>query len=972
MAFYRQLGVDIIIVRLQGRGRRWGYMRIRLLGPVELLREDGTRVEVARPKRRAVLALLSLELGRSVPLERFFELLWGDDPPVQAKTALQGHVAALRKALSSSAFALATRAHGYELTGDADLVDALRFDALTVQAARTDSDAAASAMLEAALGLWDGSALTDLPDTELRSALADGLDDGRTRAIRDWAECQLRLGNGSVAIPALEQNVRADGLREPMIALLIRCLHQTGRLSEALAVYHQAEARLDEELGITPGAILQQAVAGVAADGNGPPAAASVASPRQAAVPPAAVTAERTDPLVAKPSRTVHACGLPRPPVGFVGRHEESRWLDRECGPDRVGSGLAVVVGPAGAGKSATVIRWAHAVSAGFPDGHLFADLRGFDPAGPADPAEILGSFLRARGLAEDAIPEDPTARAVLFREQTRERRLLLILDNVRTARDVAALLPAGPGCTTVITSRNHLEDLLVTDAAASLHLDALPSDDAHGLLKRLLMEERVAAEPEAADQLVELCERLPLALRIAAARLVARPNWALSDLVEELADERTRLLALDTQGAMSVRGALAMTHRHLPQQAARLLALLTVHPGAEVDLSSAAALLDVDVPRARHALGALAAYHLLTESTPGRYTRHDLIRLYGEELLSEHGPGAYCRAFARQLDHHLARTRDAARQVQPLLEPFGPLEFEPRSLTRPANVRSALNWFRAEEPVIRSLVALAADRGEHERAWRLAQSANPLYYGAGQLTDRLSCLRSGLRAARLSGTKLALATMEASTASALSGSGRIEEARELAGQAVARTGPGDGDLHVYALAVQALATGLSGDLATAGRISDRALGLIRRGGYRQHADSTLSNAAALTGMAGDAHAALRYAREVRSLLGEYPAATFQLSAMVNEAQALQVLGQAQSAGQVWREALELCRMVGSLQLHALTEHQYAEFNLETGRIDEAVQHLRAAAELYSLRGEAELADRLGTRLAMLEDGLAG
>jgi DNA-binding SARP family transcriptional activator len=933
-------------------------MRIRLLGPVEFRREDGTPVAVAGPKRRAVLALLALEFGRSVPPERFFELLWGEHPPAQARAALQGHVAALRKSLLGSSFVLFTRAHGYELTGDPDAVDALRFEALAARATELD-DAASSAVFEEALGLWAGAALDDLPDTDLRGALADRLDDARSRVICEWAERRLRLGTGHAAIPALEQSVRADGLREPIVALLIRCLHQAGRRSEALAVYQHARARLDEELGVAPGPALEEAAAALS---NGAEQVTAGTGPRASRGPSSAwATAVAS-----------HACALPRPPAGFVGREEESRWLDRECGPDRVGGGLAVIVGPAGAGKSATAVRWAHGVASGFPDGQLFADLRGFDPAGPVDPAETLGAFLRALGVAEYAVPEDPAARAVLFRERTLDRRLLLVLDNVRAAGDVTPLLPAGAGCATVITSRNRLEDLLVTEAAAALHLRALPTDDACALVKRLLTADRVDAEPEAAERLVELCERLPLALRIAAARLVARPTWSLSDLVEELSDEQTRLPTLDTQGTMSVRGALAMTYRHLPRQAARLLALLTVHPGAEVDLSSAAALLDADPPRARHALGSLAAYHLLTESAPGRYSRHNLIRLYGQELLAEQGDEARREAFARLLDHHLAATREAALRMQPLLAPLGPLEVEPRSLPRPPDVRSALNWFRTEEPVIRALVGLAADQGEHERAWRLAQSANPLYYGAGQLTDRLSCLRAGLRAARISGAKRALAMMEASTAGALSGSGRIDEALDLSARAVARTGPSDGDLHVYALGAQALAAGLAGDLTAADRISGAALDLIRTSGYRQHADSTLSNAAALKGMAGDAEAALRYARETRELLADHPGATFQLSAMVNEAQALQILGRAEAAGRVWREALDLCRTAGSLQLHALIEHQYAEFHLRAGRAEEAIPHLRSAVSLYAARGESELADRLGRRLVTLESGLGG
>jgi DNA-binding SARP family transcriptional activator len=926
-------------------------MRIQLLGPIRVRRDDGAGVEVAGPKRRAVLALLALELNRPVAIGTFLRLLWGDAPPPQAKAALQGHVAALRKALDGSSFTLLTRSPGYELTGAPDDVDALRFDALAARAAALD-DPAAAAVLEEALGLWSGAALSDLPDTELRDAFADRLDDARIRVIGDWAERQLRLGRGAAAIPTLEQSVRADGLREPVVALLMRCLHQAGRVSDALAAYQQAQARLDEGLGIAPGPVLREALVAVTADGHdrGPV--------RVTARPPGSPATD-----------LAYSCRLPRPPVGFVGRTEETHWLDRECGPGRAGRGLAVVVGPAGAGKSATVIRWAHSVAEGFPDGRLFADLRGFDPAGPADPAETLAAFLRALGVAEDAVPENPAERAALFRERTHDRRLLVVLDNARAASDVVALLPAGPGCATVVTSRNRLEDLLVTDAAASLYLPALPAGDAHGLLRALVAEDRVAAEPDAAERLVELCERLPLALRIAAARLVSRPTWALSDLVDELADERTRLLGLDTHGAMSVRGALAMTYRHLPQHAARLLPLLTVHPGPEADASSSSALLDTDPLRARQALGSLAAYHLLTESSPARYTWHNLVRLYGEELLAEHGPQARRDAFARLLDHHLAATRDVARQVQPFCESFGPLEHEPRSLVPPPDVRSALAWFRTEEPVIRRLVALAAERGEHERAWRLAWSANPLYYGAGRLTDRLACLRSGLRAARLSGSGRAVAAMEAAAASALSGSGRVEEALDLAAQALARTTRDDGDLHVYALAVQALATGLAGDLGTADRISESALELIRTRGYRQHADSTLSNAAALKGMAGDAEAALRYAREARELLREHPTATFQLSAMVNEAQALEMLDRSQAAEAVWHEALDLCRTAGSLQLHALTEHQYAVFNLDRGRAEDAVQHLRAAVELYSLRGESDLADRLGAQLAALEGG---
>lgn len=712
-------------------------MGIRLLGPVELRTADGSPAELAGAQRRAVLALLALQLGRTVPVERFFELLWGDQPPARARAALQGHVAALRKVLDGTPFALTTRAPGYLLTGEAHLVDARLFESLADRAEGAGHQQAAE-LLQRALGLWSGAPLADLPDTELRRALAGQLDEARTRVLTAWAERRLRLGSGAAAIPALEQSVRADGLREPVVALLIRCLHQAGRPSDALTAYHQARERLDSELGVAPGPALREAFAAALGDGAEPEFRARRAP---LTLPAAPAPAER-------PARH-----LPRQPAGFVGRSLESHWLDRECGADRGGDGLAVVVGPAGVGKTATVIRWAHTAAAAFPDGQLFADLRGFDPAGPTDRAEVLAQFLLALGLPEAAIPEQPAARAARFRAETEHRRLLVVLDNARSSADVTGLLPAGPGCAAVVTSRNTLEDLVVTEGAALLRLEALPGTDALRLLERMLTPGRVQAEPAAAQRLTALCDHLPLALRIAASRLASRPGWTLADLVAELDDERTRLLALDTQGSVSVRTALSLTHRHLSSSASRLITLLAAHPGPEVDAFAAAALLGTEVRTARGTLGELAAYHLLTENTPGRYGRHDLIRLFGLELYAEQPAEVRRLTTARLLDYYLEAVRKAADHLEPDPKDFGPHEHPPRSVPLPFDVRAALDWFRTEEPVVRALVTAATEDGEHERAWQLAHLAGALYYGASRLTDWLSCLRAGLHAAEQTGS---------------------------------------------------------------------------------------------------------------------------------------------------------------------------------------------------------------------------
>ncbi|WP_406207941.1 hypothetical protein OH807_35805 [Kitasatospora sp. NBC_01560] len=940
-------------------------MGIRLLGPVELRHADGTTAVVSGAQRRAVLALLALELDRVVPVERFCELLWADEPPARAKAALQGHVAALRKALDGSGFTLLTRAPGYRLTGDPGEVDALAVAVLAERATGTADDATAAALLEQALGRWRGAALADLPATPLRDALADRLDGARTEALTAWTRRRLRLGQGRTAVPALEQAVLADGLREPLVALLMRCLVQDGRGPDALRVYHRARAVLAEELGVAPGPALQEALAAALTADRG--AGTATTPPGTAPATPPAPTAPTTSPVPTAPTApTGPGPGhVPGPPRGFVGRGAEQQWLAEQCGPQRSGDGLAVVAGPAGVGKTAVVLRWAHGAAAGFPDGLLFADLRGFDPAGPEDPARVLGRLLRTLGLPESAVPEDRAGRAALFRERTRDGRLLLVLDNARAAEDVADLLPSGPGCATVITSRNSLEDLVVSDGAALLHVPALPAADAHRLLAGRLTAERTAAEPAATTRLVELCERLPLALRIVAARLAARPGWRIADLVAELTDEHTRLAGLGTGGGVvSVRTALSLTHHHLPEDARGLLALLTAHPGTEIDPPAAAALLGTDGEGGRHALGALAAHHLLTEHLPGRFGRHDLVRLFGAELFAGLPADEQRRAFRRLVDYELVAAGQAVRRLNPFHRPYRPPGPGPLALPRLGDVPATLAWCHAEEPVLRALVSAATERGEYERAWRLARSTATLYYGAGRVTDRLDCLRVGLRAARLDGGREGLAAMETATACALGSSGRVAEALPLAGRAVGRTVPEDGELHIHALSVRASMTALSGDPVGADRLSAETLDRIRASGLQEHAATVLSNAAALKVLLGEPSAALEHARETRALLSGHPTANAHLWAMVSEALALGSLGEREAAEQVWREALHLCRSTGNVRLHALTRRHFAEFLTGTGRTAEAGEHLRAADALYTEHGDAGQAEGLDLRLA--------
>ncbi|MFG2914370.1 BTAD domain-containing putative transcriptional regulator [Kitasatospora sp. NPDC048298] len=969
-------------------------MRIRLLGPTELRAADGRTIPVSGAKRRGVLALLALEFGRVVRVERFYDLLWDETPPAQAKAVVQGHVAALRKHVNGTSLTLETQASGYLLNGDPEAVDVHRFRALTARAGEEPDGATAAALFGEALRLWEGDALADLPDTELRRDLADRLDRAHEQAVHDWAERLLRIGQGSAALPVLEQLLHTEWLQEPTAALLVRCLHQAGRPAEALRLYHRARSGLAAELGLRPGPALQAALATVLADeratagpgratepgrvpeqgrtpehGHAPDRLEPTRRQDRPPAPPAPAVSADTDtdtdtPTAARPA----VSPLPRRTPGFVGRAAELDWLDQACGTERPDHALAVVVGAAGAGKTATVVRWAHTAATGFRDGHLHHDLRGFDPACPSDPAEVLGRFLRALGLAEAEIPEDRVRRGALYRALTADRELLVLLDNVRSAADVTELLPAGPRSATVVTSRNTLEDLVVSEGAALLRLEALPETDALDLLGQVLGERRLAEEPAAARRLAELCDHLPLALRIAAARLAAQPAWTVGHLVAEVEDERTRLPALDAHGGVSVRSALNLTLRLLPPAAVRLVALLAVAPGPEIDVPTAAALLAAPPGEARRALGTLTAHHLLTETAPGRYGRHDLIRLYGRELLDADPPANRHRALVRLLDYYLAAAMAGACLLQPHLTEFErPVGFPPPVLPDLPDVRSALEWFRAEEPAVRALVAAATGAGEDERAWQLAFLANCLYFGSGRLTDRLDCLRHGLSAATLTGDPVATALLEAATARALSGKRRPAEALVLARRAHDRTRDHDGAAQIYTMGVLVVALADHGDLADARRLSEATVRRMGELGLDQAGATVLSNAATLANLGGDGRTALRHAREARRLLAPHPHATFHLLALVEEAQALRLLGLVEESEQAWREAAARCRASAARHLEAAVEQRCADFLLSTGRPAEAAARLRTAVALYGELGDTGSVAELGARVRVIE-----
>ncbi|MFF3248792.1 BTAD domain-containing putative transcriptional regulator [Streptomyces sp. NPDC002870] len=688
-------------------------MHVLLLGPTELRGRDGASLHIGGAKRRAVLATLALDLNRVVPVERLMEAAWGDTPPATARTALQGHVAALRPALTGD-FRLVTRQPGYCLEADRGRVDAHRAADLLAAAASEDDETAVRT-LRAALDLWRGPALVDCGSDLLRRVSAPRLAEVRLQTLEQLAERMLRTGCGGLVTAELADALEEQPLREPLARLLMLCLHQDGRHAQALQQYHRIRERLAEELGVDPGAALQSALADVLR--GGPPEGSR--RPEE----PAPSTATMPPPVAFPPSANAPVpAQLPRQPAAFVGRDDALATLAAAVADDP--GALCVVTGPAGVGKTSVALRWAHSAVGQYPDGQLFADLQGFDDSGPVDPASVLHGFLTALGVTPRDIPADTLAAQALFRSTVAGRRLLVVLDNARRSEQVRPLLPGGGACTVVVTSRNRLDGLAVRDGARRVGLETLTGPESVALLTAVVTDGRMARSPASGRALAQLCGGLPLALRITAARLAAHPAWPLEAVVDELLDEQNRLAALSTEDS-DVTAALSLSVRTLDPDARAVVPLLGVHPGADTDRYAAAALSGLSVGQAGRALAKLGAAHLVTETLPGRFSRHDLVRLYARQYPSDDGS-----ATRRLIDYYLHAAYVASRLADPSGRPCCDLPAwctTPPAIPRWESARQALHWYAAEADNLGAIVELAFRADLPERAWRLTVLMWPL-----------------------------------------------------------------------------------------------------------------------------------------------------------------------------------------------------------------------------------------------------
>ncbi|WP_157878609.1 AfsR/SARP family transcriptional regulator [Streptomyces chattanoogensis] len=664
-------------------------LRFQVLGPVRAWTGDRP-LHLGPPQQRAMLAVLLLHAGRPVSVPQLVDALWGERPPRRAVGTLRTYVSRLRGLLEPDrkprrpARLLVSSGGGYALRAPVEALDAARFEERLVTARRLREEgdtAGAYEQLRTALALPEGVALAGLPGPYAQRQ-RDRLTELWVTAQEELFDCVAQLGrhadSAAHSIAALRAFAAEHPLRERAQALLMLALHREGRRAEALAVYAATRRTLAAELGAEPGdelrALYQELREGALSHGSGPGRrpgrpgsgpAGDRARPghgrtddSRSGLPRPTGGASRTGPPVPVPAQ------LPPDMADFAGRAQAVAHLAEAL--SGAASGRAPVVatlsGLGGVGKTALAVHVAHTVRTHFPDGQLSVDLQGTDLT-PADTSAVLTRFLRSLGVAETAVPEGLEQQAALYRSLLAGRRVLVVLDNARDSAQVRPLLPGAPGCAVLVTSRART---LALPGAHRVEVEVMDEAEALGMLGAIVGAERVAAEPDAARVLVAACGGLPLAVRIAAARLASRPGRAMADLVARLSDEGQRLDELRV-GDLGVEATFRTAYEALGPGLAHAFRAFALCGMPTFCRGAAAALLDTTDDEAEAAVETLVDAGLVELHGDGRYRYHDLVGLFARRLGERHdSPWERAAAQHRFLDHVLATVLTAVRLVRP------------------------------------------------------------------------------------------------------------------------------------------------------------------------------------------------------------------------------------------------------------------------------------------------------------------
>jgi DNA-binding SARP family transcriptional activator/tetratricopeptide (TPR) repeat protein len=921
-------------------------MRFGLLGPVTA-QSAGSAIDLSSPMPRALLAVLLFQANSAVSAERLSDALWGQHPPASAAASLRNHLMRLRRLLGDEGAArIRAVPPGYLIQvepGELDLHTFTDLCATGRAAAHSGQWAKSSADLAAALALWRVRPTADVshldgPPLEVRRLL-----ETRLQVTEERIDADLHLARHERLITELRYLALAHPLREGFHGQLMLALYRAGRRGQALEAFRALRRTLVDELGVEPSLTVQELRRRILDDDP------ELAVPTPAPTPTPGRESSPVQRADADQGRGRAPFQLPADTRVFTGRGAELDRLTalaREAAQGRDAGPVVIsaIDGMAGVGKTALAVRAAHQVRESFPDGQLFLDLDGHT-AGlePLAPADALGLLLRSLGTAPQLIPRGLAERAACYRDRLSGTRTLIILDNASTTAQVRPLLPGDPGCLVLVTSRKRLTGL---DDAHLLALDILPEADAAALLHEIAGPGRIPAGHPAAAELLALCGRIPLAIRIMAARLRRRPALRIEELVRRLREEQGRLDHFADEDR-SLAAIFESSYEALPEAEQRLFRLLGFVPGPDVDTNATAALLGTDLRTAERLLESLLDHNLLTQHAPGRFRFHDLVRVYARELAAAEPAGvreaaldrlpAYYERTARQADAHLSN------HTRPGAPGHGQgRAAEPRGAGPDVSDQAgALVWIRAELDNLLAVAALPESRRATAAAATATEESGP---GAGG--PRLVGLSAALAAfLHQEGPWPQAATLHEAAAGA---------ARDC----------GDRQGEAGALADLARVRKLSGDLPAAADLHERALAMYRDLGDRLGEANGLWERGRLRLATGDLPGTLEIQEQALAIYQDLGDRHGEANVLHELGGVHLLLGDASAANDFLERALAIYRESGRRHGEADTLYNLGRVRQMTGEFTAAVGLQERALAVY-----ADLGHRLGMANALFDLG---
>jgi DNA-binding SARP family transcriptional activator len=894
-------------------------VKFKILGPLEIA-VGSERLDLGGSRQQIVVATLLINANRVVSTERLLEAIYGEDPPPTSRSQAQISISSLRRLFASHSpqAVISTHPHGYVIQVDSGRLDAQQFEDLVAaaRAARTANHLdQAVASYRDGLRLWRGPALDGIDSQLLRTA-ASRLDEQRIATNEDRLDLELELGRHHELVGELTELAEEFPLREHLRGQLMLALYRCDRTAEALKVYRQARRTMIDELGIEPGERLQQLEHSI------------LVSDSALDLPVEAIRIQ--------PVKQQVPCLLPTDIADFTGRTEQIGQIYGHLAPaereeSRLAVPVVVIVGKGGVGKTSIAIHASHGVAGHYPDGQLYADLHG-GSSHPVGPMQVLERFLRALGVQGSYIPEGLDERAEVYRSLLADKKILVVLDDAVGESQVSPLLPGSGAAGVIITSRRRLSGLA---GATHIGVNVFDADKSLDLLARIAGDARVQAQAQAAASVAEHCGYLPLALRIAGARLSARPHWSIQQLVDRLDDESRRLDEL-RHGDMGIRPSISLSYESTGEQARQLFRRLAL---LDLPLFSgwlSAAVLDLPLPEAEDLLDDLVNAQLIETTGSGsgvhsQYRFHDLIRVFARERLAAEEPAAERKAALERALAALLYLAEKAHCRQYGGDyvglPSDALRWPLPTRLVEELIKDPLSWYDRERGVLVAAVRQAAQMGFVELCWSLAFSAVTLFESRIYLDDWQETHDIALEAARKANHVRGQAAMLYSIGSLNISLQRFDQAR-LAFTEAAELFAEAADDKGMALVTRYLAfiDRLGGRLDEATRRYEQALAIFRRTGDH------IAIAYVLHGLA-----------QVKLELHDVEAAKALLS-----------------------DALKLTQTARCLRVEAQVLHRIGEASLLAGDLAEAVDAFELA-----LGRTRDISDPIGEAYALMGMGVA-